>query len=113
MSRLRAGRPTGWSPKTGWDGRGLGDQKATQRREQVERFEAFCCAQVERVEIALAARYSRELHESDWDRTVPDNRYMAMPSNDYMTRQTLLRDGEVLWRGNGTHMSGANKGGAW
>jgi hypothetical protein len=111
--RAKAGRPKGWSPKTGWFGRGLVNQQAAKRRDLIDSFEGLCCAQVEKIERNLARTYG-----ADYDGRIHSvgnlaahNKFHAMPQNDAMTRLTLMRDGVVEWRGSCGAM-GRNQGGA-
>lgn len=79
---------------------------------QVERFEAFCCMQVERVERALASRYAMDYDGRDdaYDRGTEFDMapHRVMPQNDHVGRKELREIGPVT-RGNPAVM-GRQKG---
>ena len=55
------------------------------RQAHRELFEAFCCAQIERIQQTLDYRYGHPDSELG-------QRNFLLPQNDHFTRRTLLRD---------------------
>ena len=63
----------------------------------LEKVEAFCCAQTERIERTLARTYGRDYDGHTDGREAPGNKSYFMPTNDHFTRHRLMT--ECLFEG--------------
>lgn len=97
----QVGRPKGWH-RAGMSKQGLLDQQAALRTDQLEALEAFCCAQVARLEDTIRHRYS--LEEGLLAR--PAAARDLMPQNDGFIRPRMGIDCDVEVRGTCTGWQG-------
>ena len=67
---------------------------------QVELFEAFCCAQTERIERTLSRRYGMAYEGAmDGIKQAQDHhRAWLMPQNDHMGRHQIETDCLIEWK---------------
>lgn len=77
----------------------------------IDHLEAFCCAQIARIEHHLAERYGADynLHRGDTSRCLNGrgqkdlahyNQFHVMPQNDHMTRTRIYHECDIETRGN-------------
>lgn len=94
----KAGRPKGWSPKTGWSKTGTRDQAHERRVEALAQIEAICCLQVERIQQHFYARYGADYTKQSAcspDRIMAPNHNYLMPQNDFCTPMMLKHHGTL------------------